>query len=485
VSIRNCINTENSRDVLAYSYDIEEKLGLNLFVRRDMLIAFSVQAHLCEEEKIFLCESFSFSSDAPIAFRKFIGFLFYPYQRFQESTHTNFNQLPLSFKLSILLSSKYGFEPANFLLLTSHIGSTASMSKGVVERVLQLPFCLTDFSICSSLRKVALSKDNAQWFVKNAKISNDVVYISNSYFLLERIGYSDEELSKKVSSLDVDTACAQSVYKILSTPFALENIIVLNCVKSFALEGENLTSIVEGVRSSRSSILVANTGFLFKMLGHFDLAAEMFMKGEALHSRRLGIELFSLNFDQTLVENISFFNLPEEDQSGLRAFGMWKLAQCYRYGRKIDRSLEQANQYYLQAVAISASNSQNCFPEIHYDAGDFALYCASICSNPEQKILALNYALQHFRSAAGFGMEAAFTKEDEVTTLHPELVETPGVFNKIAQRAVLAGYLKTAQGILNRHRLNRPVTVEDLKPWADAEQINIDFEKLFYKETKW
>ena len=107
------------------------------------------------------------------------------------------------------------------------------------------------------------------------------------------------------------------------------------------------------------------------------------------------------------------------------------------------------------------------------------------CSKAEQKILALNSALFHFRSAAEFGMEAAFTKEDEVTTIHPELVEISGIFNGIAQRAATAGYLKIAQGILNRHGLNRPVIAADLRPWADAERVNIDFEKLFHKETKW
>lgn len=483
MSIRNCIKTSDSVGLLACNDDIEEKIDMCLSVKQDMVAAFSSQAHLNAGEREFLHGALR----VPITVRQLVGFLFYPHQQLQESSYTNFNQLPLALKLSILLASEYGFEPAKSLLLMSHLGSPSSMSKGVVERLLHFPFCLYDFSVCSGLKKMALNNDgkNIPWLVSNAKKSKDAVYVLNSCFLLTQIGITDEEVSTKALSLDADTAYLQRVSKILSTPFALENIVILNCLKGFALEGENLRHLVEGMRSSRDSIVIANAGFLFKTLGHMNLAVEMFSQGITLNSKRLGIELLSLYFEQAPVGHLNFFRLPEEDQSGLRAFGIWKLAQCYRYGRKIDRDLVQANAYYLQAASFSLSDPRNFFPELHYDAGDFALYCALSCTKPEQKILALNYARQHFRTASDGGMEAAFAKEDEVTTLHPGLSIVPGIFNNIAKRAVIAGYFKTAQKILNRHGLNRPTMTGDLKPWADAEQIKIELEKLFSKETTW
>lgn len=439
---------------------------------------------MSEPQRVFLFESIVPSDGTSASLRHLIGFLFYPYQQLQESTATNFNQLSLTLKLSILLASKYGFEPARFLILASHIGANGSVSKGVVEGLLTLPFCLNDFSVSSSLSKMVLNGDNAQWLTRSAKISHDPIFVINSCILLEKLGYFDTELSMKVASLDHYTYCMRQVRKILSTPFALENIIVLNCMKSFALERENLRELTEIARVSPNSIYVANTGFLFKMLDRLDLAEEMFTKGNILGSRRLAIELLFLKFDQAPGGDLSFFNLPENDPLELKAYGLWKLAQCYRYGRKIDRNLPQANTYYLQAVSISASNPQKCFPEIHYDAGSFALYCALSSTNPDQKKLALDHAVQHFRIAGNHGMEEAFTREDEVTTIHPELSYSSGIFNGIAQRAAIAGYLKIAQGILQRHALSTPTSMIDLKAWSDAEQVDIDFTKIF-KEIKW
>lgn len=125
------------------------------------------------------------------------------------------------------------------------------------------------------------------------------------------------------------------------------------------------------------------------------------------------------------------------------------------------------------------SNPSKRFPEIHFDAGDFALYCALSHPNPLQKNLALESAIQHFKAAQIFGIEEAFSKEDEATSIHPEL-NSPNNFNTIAERATAAGYLKVALEILRRHDLPLPNSLT----WATAEKVNITFTKLYGNE-KW
>ncbi len=476
--IRESITAHNSRRLLQCSEEIEKSIKKNSRIEESTLQTFSDRACLNEHEKIFLHETFACER---LTTQNLVGFLFYPYHQLRSSTKTNFNQLSLTMKLSILLAAKYGFEPAQFLIFTSHIGTSDNDSRRVADGLLSLPFCLDDFSSLQDLKSIFSKRDNSSWILEKARSSYDPIYLTNSSLLFRQMELPDiaEELAGKTNLTDWQAACTQRIEKILTTPFSLENRTILNCLKNFAYQATNYTFLFERANTSSNSLYVINASFFFRMFGHLSDAERLLMRAESLHSQRLGMDFLLLNFSKDSGSEASFSNLSPTDPLGLEAYAHWKIAQCYRYGRKTPRDLARANTHYLQAVSISMSNPSKRLPEIHFDAGDFALYCALSHPNPLQKNLALESAIQHFKAAQIFGMEEAFSREDEATSIHPEL-NSPNNFNTIAEHATTAGYLKVALEILRRHDLPLPNSLT----WATAEKVDITFTKL-YRNEKW
>lgn len=293
----------------------------------------------------------------------------------------------------------------------------------------------------------------------------------------------------KASSLggpqDIVISTEEEVDSFLERPFCFEDVGILNEIKSFILKDSHLDRLVERAKGSEDPTYVLNTGTLLKRLELNDLSKGILRRADGLGSKRACIELGFLLLEQDFGEGLKFFESSDLSARGLVAYGLWKLAQCYQYGLNTPRDLVAANEFYLRAVRISCSDPSQRFPEVHYGAGEFAVYCA--LSQPErgQKINALQQAMIHFQKAGEFGMEVAFVKEAEVAEKLIDLkVLSLEILVHIAHRAATVGYFSSAKKIADKYSILIPPFPGTLPIWAEAEQLGNVYKELTVKLSK-
>jgi hypothetical protein len=127
------------------------------------------------------------------------------------------------------------------------------------------------------------------------------------------------------------------------------------------------------VRESGTVIQKLNMGYIILCVAE-DEAKDFFSQAEGLGSLAASSELGSIMLKRNSSRGISYYR-------SLGTYGLWKIAQCYRYGVGIDRDLTAANEHYLLDME---SDMRFEYPEIHYDAADFAVYYAH--SQPREEI---------------------------------------------------------------------------------------------------
>jgi hypothetical protein len=398
--------------LLSLKNEIEQRefsLGTQYNKKPGEIAKFARRAHLDPQIEAFLNKSLSNYK----RFQEFVGFLFYPYEQLSESIKTNFNQLPMALRASILIAADFDFKPARTLIKASHLG----------------------------------------------EIQNVII--------------------------DAD----EQVDSFLEMLFCLEDVGILNGIKRFIVEDDNIGRLIDRARRSQDRIYILNAGYLFRELGIKDLTEEMLIRASELGSKRAVIEYGFFLLERNLEEGKTFFiSSPAIHKVGLTAYGLWKVAQLYQCQNDkigLHRDLKEANRYYLDAIRILQADPTQCFPEIHYAAGEFAVYCA--LSNPDldQKIAALRQAAVHFQKAEQFGMEIAFKKEEEVAEkLIEHKVADLRAYADIAHRAVTAGYFTTADKIKNKHSMREPEDKAISTTWANAEQLWNVYRELVKKCSK-
>lgn len=280
----------------------------------------------------------------------------------------------------------------------------------------------------------------------------------------------------------------EEIDNFLQIPFCLEDVGILNEVKTFVLKDDNLAQLLDRVEASQNRVYLINVVNLLKALSRKDLIEKVIRKAIQLQSKRGLIELGFFFLDRNFDEGKEFFEFHLTLDSGLRAYGLWKIAQCFRYGKKVERNLEKANTFYMEAISLSLDNPLQRFPEIHYDAGDFAVYCALSTSVLDQKILALQQSLTHFQQASQFGMRIAFVKEAEIAEKLVDLHQLQTSYlAEISLRAARAGYFEIANKIAKKHSIS--INPGFLKIWSDAEQLYLNYTRLYRriseKAKKW
>ena len=91
--------------------------------------------------------------------------------------------------------------------------------------------------------------------------------------------------------------------------------------------------------------------------------------------------------------------------SALAHYGLWKVAQCFRYGKKVERDLRQANDFYLASLGEIRK-----FPEIVYDAGDFVEELAVVQKDGERFKATARKAIEYFRTAGDLHLGAGYIR---------------------------------------------------------------------------
>ena len=249
----------------------------------------------------------------------------------------------------------------------------------------------------------------------------------------------------------------EDLLKLLSIPFAVENGMVVRKAKEIlndTVKQNAFNQLFEKEGTTASShtavqrTILLNAGYVYKFLGRPDLAINLFRMVGEKESRRGTIEYGFMMLTDNLAGASEFIGRSEP--LGIRPYVLWKLAQYHRHGISTSPNLVQANALYLEALAGAHE-----FPEIFYDAGDFAEYFACSQTDPLKRLSALRQALGHYNRAAEGGVDERYRKQVEILGKINELDRVVDLQERIVSIAtgaarknyIHAGNLLKASGI--------------------------------------
>ncbi len=269
----------------------------------------------------------------------------------------------------------------------------------------------------------------------------------------------------------------QDLYQLLSIPFAAENGMVIRKAKEILNAPDKQDFFYRNLSAAEPAAInltiLVNAGHVYKSLKRQDLSLDLFNGAKNHGSRRGAIEYGFTIIKQGLERAKEFINIlaPPPSSSlpsplNLEHYAYWKLAQFHRYvfptaHGVIPRDLVTANDYYLRALPGGTE-----FPEIFYDAGDFAEYFAHSQTDIRKRVEALEQACNHFRLAAENGIGEAYRKQVEISKEISILTstDTSREVMRLATEAAKS-YFFHAGDLLGGKGAEKPKTSE----WADLE----------------
>lgn len=251
----------------------------------------------------------------------------------------------------------------------------------------------------------------------------------------------------------------QGLYKLLSILFAAENGMVVRKAKEILNDGAKQDAFFKSLSGAASTVLM-NAGYIYQFLERPELAAHNFEIASNNRSRRGAIEYGFIILEKDLSRADEFITRLNELE--MKPYAFWKLAQYHRYGTSTPRDISVANNYYLLALEGGSE-----FPEIYYDAGDFAEYFACSQTDKGKRIKALEQALEHYRLATIGGIREGYRKQVEITK-KIGMLRSLDVGQRIADLASEAArhYFIHAANLLKNVGIEIPMTEE----WIDLEQ---------------
>lgn len=217
---------------------------------------------------------------------------------------------------------------------------------------------------------------------------------------------------KNIGTSSFAISSAEELYHLLDIGLIASSSSFLDDVKDYAKRAPGVLEHLKAI-PNLNAIQSLNLGFLFKNIGNDEAALECFSHSARKGSFRANIEYGNIVLKKNFLHGVDFFR-------GLGAYGIWKIAQCYRYGIATERNIRTANSYYLEAL----SHNDHNFPEIQFDAGEFAVHYAS--SQPKQDIFqsVMTLAIQHYLRAGDFCLGLGYLKAAQssldVVKLHPD-----------------------------------------------------------------
>ncbi|MEI6882336.1 MAG: hypothetical protein WCK82_13525 [Bacteroidota bacterium] len=251
----------------------------------------------------------------------------------------------------------------------------------------------------------------------------------------------------------------EDLQSLLSIPFMAENGMVIQKFKKILNNTAKQNAFFSRVQGSEPIILV-NAGYISQFLKRPEIAESLFEEAFTKGSRRGAIEHGFMILEKDLTRETEF--IGRMTHLRLESYAFWKLAQYYRFGTSTPRDLLKANRNYLHALSGGHE-----FPEIFYDAGDFAEYFASSQTDIAKRVRALEQALEHYRLAAEGGIGEAYRKQDEILNKLSILRSVDWTDRSIALASQAAAhYFVDAANILRAKHIEIPTTQE----WKNLEQ---------------
>ena len=212
-----------------------------------------------------------------------------------------------------------------------------------------------------------------------------------------------------------------------------------------------------------------NMGLILQNLGKDKEALECFCKANENGSLRAIVEIGNIHLKKDFKEGLRFY----QSQG---AYGLWKLAQCFRYGINTERKLDVANDFYLQS--IRAGDSPN-YPEILFDSADFAVHYAYSQSDPEIFKKVMTSAVERFFKVGELHLELGYLRAAvvslEVSMLFPDImVSTPFTYDfqkEAAKRSLMGGHAAKATSILDKIHLSDDASMVVARSYAEQMRL--------------
>lgn len=265
---------------------------------------------------------------------------------------------------------------------------------------------------------------------------------------------------------DSDICSDNELLHFLDCGFIASSPFFLNKVAAYETAHPNTLVQLRGRVLSEGTLLqVLNFGLVLKHLGSDDGALECFERAKNRGSLRASIEIGNIFLKRSFSDGLSFFQ-------SIGAYGHWKIAQCFRYGIKIERDLAAANQFYLEAAN---NGDASRYPEILYDAADFAIDYAYSQPSPDIFKAVIKGAVNRFLTAGNLHLGLGYIKAAEISQeaaiLFPDL-EVSKLFSHnfrkdIAKSALMEGHAARAKGLLEKLNLDDDAGMVVIRSYAD------------------
>lgn len=332
--------------------------------------------------------------------------------------------------------------------------------------------------LIASMKTKGLSKDWLNWFVRTYGESGSIGYkkfaaaIFYPYEVLaithkqhiHQMNYAFKACIMYSSVLDnngaarimlkslragVSISSDNNLLSLLDVGFIATNSSFLDNVKTYLVSHPNTLNIFkEQILSTGTTIQTLNLGLVFTALGIEDDALECFDAAINRGSLRASIEKGTIFLKRNFEQGVSFFR-------SLGCYGLWKIAQCFRYGIKTERNVDKANQFYLEALS---THEIRHYPEIMHDAADFAVYYAYSQADPNVFKAVIDGAIRRFVESGDLHLGLSYVRAAElsleVITLFPDMTINSNFsldFRKeIAKRALFEGHAGKATCVLDK-----------------------------------
>lgn len=216
----------------------------------------------------------------------------------------------------------------------------------------------------------------------------------------------DDEGEKSFSHLVINDI--NEFFEIIKTPFVTQNLYVLNSLKKFFKN--NNASVLGTTPADLSPLQNFNLGLLLRDLKFLDESIPFFQ-----YANNSGIHRALIEIGNVYLELNDFSVAKNYFETECGGYGVWKLAQCYRYGIGTPRNLSESNQLYLRALVIDRESDKWHIPEIYYDAADFVVYCALSQKDIAKRNSTLRRARDLYIMAGNNNMPLGFIRAAEIS----------------------------------------------------------------------
>ena len=251
----------------------------------------------------------------------------------------------------------------------------------------------------------------------------------------------DDEGEKSFSHLLINDISI--FFEIIKIPFVNQNLYVLNALKEFF--GNNTASVLGTTPADLSSLQNFNLGLLLSNLKLLNESLPFFKS-----ARDSGIHRALIEIGKVYLEVNDFSAARNYFETECGGYGIWKIAQCYRYGIGTPRNLSESNRLYLRALAMDRESDKWHIPEIYYDAADFVVYCALSQKDIAKRTSTLKRARDLYIMAGDNHMPLGFIRAAEISAeLENDLSEGA---KQMTIRAAQKGLFGSAKILLEKYK---------------------------------